>query len=248
MNVEQSFKEEKTLQTKKIPRIREEISILLLVGLGITAFVLSMFHYLIPIYMFLILGAHTLIIKVTDFNEKNPHPFLHFNRNFEGTIILSLFLAAFSYFFSYIIYGFNSYAVFIAELCVFYFYLMLLYVILAGITILGIYFAVQSIVLWFPYFIRIDGTTIKNGAQSIQINLPIILYIDVVLISLMCLGTWFTFTKFIHNSISGKESYGRQTQTYMKTAKLFVIITTILGGFIVYLDLRLSNQALTFFL
>ena len=244
MNVGQTIKEENAPLIKKIPHAREEISTIFLIGLAILTLILAFLHILTPIYMLLILATHILIIKLTVFNEKNPHPLLHFNRNFEGTVLLSMFIVTFSYFFSWIINGFNSNAVFLAEICVIYSYLMLISVIFAGITPIGIYFAVRAIVFWFPYFLQIDGEIIDNGTQ---LNLPIILYIEVIIISLMCLGTWFTFVKYIYNALSGKESYGDQTLKYKKTAKWVGIITFFLGVLLIYIDFLISNYLLESF-
>ncbi len=241
MNVGQTFKEENASLIKKIPHAREEISTIFLIGLAILTIFLAFRHILTPIYMLLILATHILIIKLTIFNEKNPHPLLHFNRNFEGTVLLSMFIVTFSYFFSWIINGFNSNAVFIAEICVIYSYLMLISVIFAGISPIGIFFAVRAIVFWFPYFLQIDGKILDNG---IQLNLPIILYIEVIIISLMCLGTWFTFAKYIYNALSGKESYMDQTLQYKKTAKWVGIISTFLGVLLIYIDFLISNYIL----
>ena len=226
---------------KKILHIREEISTIFLTGLAILTIFLAFLHILSPIYMLLILATHILIIKLTVFNEKNPPPLLHFNRNFEGTVILSMFIVSFSYFFTWIINGFDSSAVFLAEICVIYTYLMFFSVIFAGITPLGIYFAVKAVVFWFPYFLQIDGKILDNGTQ---LNLPIILYIEVVIISLMCLGTWFTFVKYIYNALSGKESYMDQTLQYKKTAKWFGIVSTFLGVLLIYIDFLISNYIL----
>lgn len=245
MNVGQKIKEENAPLIKKIPHAREEISTILLIGLSILTVFLAFLHLLTPIYMLLILATHILIIKFTIFNEKNPPPLLHFNRNFEGTVLLSMFIVAFSYFFSWTINGFSSDAVFLAEICVIYSYLMLISVFFAGITPIGIYFAVRAIVFWFPYFLQIDGKILDNGTQ---LNLPIILYIEVIIISLMSLGTWFTFVKFIYNALSGKESYGDQTLNYKKTAKWVGIITIFLGVLLIYIDLLISNYLLESFI
>ena len=223
---------------KKFPHVREEISTIFLIGLAFLTIFLAFLSLLTPIYMLLILATHVLIIKFTDFNEKNPHPLLHFNRNFEGTVLLSMFIVAFSYFFSWTIYGFNSNSVFLAEICVIYSYLMLISVFFSGISLIGIYFAVKAVIFWFPYFLDIDGKILDNGSQ---LNLPIILYIDVIIISLMCLGTWFTFIKFIYNALSGKESYGDQSQLYKKTAKWYGIISIFLGVLLIYIDFIISN-------
>jgi len=225
---------------KKLPRarIREEISTIFLVSLAILTLFLAFLHVLIPIYMLLILATHILIIKFTNFNERNPHPILHFNRNLEGTILLSMIIVTFSYFFTWIVNGFDSSAVFQAEICVIYSYLMLISVIFAGITPIGIYFAVRAVVFWFPHLLKIDGNILDN---SIQLNIPIILYIEVIIVSLMSLGTWFTFIKFIYNALSGKESYGDQTQIYKKTAKWVGVITTFLGVLLIYIDILISN-------
>ncbi len=241
MNMGQTFKEENAPLIKKIPHASEEISTILLIALAILTLYLALLHILTPIYMLLILSAHILIIKFTAFNEKNPHPILHFNRNFEGTILLSMFIVAFSYFFSWIVGGFNSNAVFFAEISVIYSYLMLISVLFAGITPIGIYFAVRAVVFWFPYFLQIDGKILDNGTQ---LNIPIILYIEVIIISLMCLGTWFTFVKYIYNALSGKESYGDQTLQYKKTAKWVGIITVFLGVLLIFVDFLISNYIL----
>lgn len=242
-----TIKEEKSPLVKKFPYVREEISIIFLIGISILTIFLAFIHFLTPIYMLLILAAHILIIKITNFNEKNPHPILHFNRNFEGTILLSMFIVSFSYFFSWSINGFDLDAVSLGEICVIYSYLMLISVIFAGITPLGIYFAVKVVVFWFPYFLKIEGKILENGTL---LNLPIILYLEVIIISLLCLGTWFTFIKFIYNALSGKENYGDQTQIYKKTAKWVVVITTFLGGLLIYVDFLISNyiiESLTIF-
>ncbi len=223
---------------KKFPHAREEISTIFLIGLAFLTIFLAFLHLLTPIYMLLILTAHVLIIKFTNFNERNPHPLLHFNRNFEGTVLLSMFIVSFSYFFTWTINGFDLNAVFLAETCVYFTYLMLISVVFAGITPIGIYFAVKAVVFWFPYFLEIDGNILENGTR---LNLPIILYTIVIIISLMCLGTWFTFIKFIYNALSGKESYGDQTQIYKITAKWFGIITTFLGALLIYIDIIISN-------
>ncbi len=241
MNVGQTFKEENAPLIKKIPHAREEISTIFLIGLAILTIFLAFQHILTPIYMLLILTTHILIIKLTDFNEKNPHPLLHFNRNFEGTVLISMFLVSFSYFFSWITNGFNSNAVFLAEICVIYSYLMLISVTFAGISPIGIYFAVRAVVFWFPYFLHIDGKILDNGTQ---LNIPIILYIEVIIISLMCMGTWFTFVKYIYNALSGRESYMDQTLQYKKTAKWVGIITVFLGILLIFVDFLISNYIL----
>lgn len=223
---------------REFPHACEEISTIFLICLAILTIFLAFLHMLTPIFMLIILTTHIIILKFTDFNERNPHPILHFSRNFEGTVLLSMFIVSFSYFFTWIIKGFDSSAVFHAEICVIYSYLMLVSVIFAGITPIGIYFAVRAVVFWFPYFLEIEGKIFDNG---IQLNIPIILYIEVIIISLMCLGTWFTFIKFIYNALSGKESYGDQTQIYKKTAKWVGIITTFLGALLIYIDLLISN-------
>jgi hypothetical protein len=225
---------------KKLPRarVREEISTIFLICLAILTIFLAFLHVLTPIYMLLILAIHVLIVKFTVFNEKNPHPLLHFSRNFEGTVLLSMFIVSFSYYFSWIINGFDSGAVFHAEISVIYSYLMLISVFFAGITPIGIYFAVRAVFFWFPHFLDIDGKILDN---RIQLNIPIILYIEVIIISLMCLGTWFTFIKFIYNALSDKESYGNQTQIYKKTAKWVGIISTFLGVLLIYIDILISN-------
>ena len=149
-----------------------------------------------------------------------------------------MFIVSFSYFFTWIVNGFDSCALFHAEISVIYSYLMLISVVFAGITPIGIYFAVRAVVFWFPYFLEIDGNILDN---SIQLNIPIILYIEVIIVSLMCLGTWFTFIKFIYNALSGKESYGDQTQIYKKTAKWVGVITTFLGVLLIYIDILNSS-------
>ncbi len=244
MNVGQTIKEEKSPLVKKFPHAhaREEISTIFLICLAILTIFLAFLHFLTPIYILLILAAHVFIMKFTDFNEKNPHPILHFNRNFEGTVMLSMFIVSFSYFFTWIINGFDSGAVFLAEICVIYTYLMLISVIFAGITPLGIFFAVKAVVFWFPYFLKIDGLILSNGTE---LNLPIIMYIEVIIISLMCLGTWFTLIKFIYNALSGKENYGDQTQIYKKTAKWFGVITIFIGVLLIYIDKLISNYIIT---
>ncbi len=188
--------------------------------------------------MILILTIHILIIKVTNFNERNPHPLLHFSRNFEGTVLLSMFIASFSYFLSWIISGFDIDAIYLAEITLIFSYFMLISVIFAGITPIGIYFAIRIVYFWFPYFLDIDGNILENGTQ---LNLPITLYIEVIIISLMCLGTWFTFIKFVYNSLSGKESYGDQTQKYKFIGKWYGIITIFLGVLLIYIDILISN-------
>ncbi|QEE17693.2 hypothetical protein DSAG12_03531 [Promethearchaeum syntrophicum] len=226
---------------KKIPHVREEISTLVLVGLAIITFFLAFLHTLTPIYMLLILAIHILIIKLTIFNERNPNPLLHFNRNFEGTVLLSMFIVSGSYFLSWIIGGFDLDAVYLAEITVIFSYLMFIYVIFAGITPFGIYFAIRIVYFWFPYFLDIDGNILENGAQ---LNLPITMYIEVIIISLLCLGTWFTFVKFIYNSLSGKESYGKQTQIYKKIGTWYGIITLFLGLLLIYIEILISNYVI----
>jgi len=240
MNVGQTIKEEKSPLVKKFPHIyaREEISTIFLICLAILTIFLAFLHVLTPIYMLLLLAIHILIIKFTKFNERNPHPILHFNRNFEGTVLLSMFIVSFSYFFTWIINGFDSSAIFHGEICVIFSYLMLISVIFAGITPIGIYFAVRAVVFWFPHFLVIDGNILDNGTL---LNISIILYIEVIIVSLMCLGTWFTYVKSIYNGLSGKESYGDQTQIYKKTAKWVGVITTFLGVLLIYVDILISN-------
>ena len=152
-----------------------------------------------------------------------------------------MFIISFSYFLSWIISGFDLDAIFLAEITVIYSYFMLISVLFAGITPIGIYFAIRIVYFWFPYFLDIDGNILENGTQ---LNLPITLYIEVIIISLMCLGTWFTFIKFIYNSLSGKQSYGDQTQNYKKTGKWYGIITTFLGALLIYIDILISNYVL----
>jgi len=223
---------------KKIPHVREEISTILLVGLAIITIFLAFRHTLNPIYMVIILAIHILIIKITNFNERNPNPILHFNRNFEGTVLLSMFIVSFSYFLSWIISGFDIDAIYLAEITVIFSYFMLFSVIFAGITPIGIYFAIRIVYFWFPHFLDIDGNILENGTL---LNLPITLYIEVIIISLMGLGTWFTLIRFIYNSLSGKESYGDQTQNYKKTGKWYGIITIFLGVLLIYIDILISN-------
>jgi hypothetical protein len=215
----QNLNEEKRVRKILLP---EEISLIFLAIVAGITFLLSSYHILTPILMLLCFCSHFIICFRTNFKKSKVPSYLHFNRSIEGVLIISMLLVAISYFFTLIFdggTGETTTAIFRAELCVTYTYIMLIWVIIAGISVVGIYFAVSVVVVWFPYYIQVVTS----------INTPLILYFDVIILALMGLGAWITYLSFISSAILSLEDFMGSGRKYKRNAIIHCAITSIIG-------------------
>ncbi len=201
--------------------IREELSLIFLTVLAIITYILAKNHKLTPILMILCITCHFFICSLTNFQEDEAPSYLHFNRSIEGIILISMVVTGFSYFFTYIFDGGLDIESSIkrAELCTQLSYYMLLWPLLAGISLIGLYFVITSISRWFPFIV-----------QEVQnLETPFILYIEVIIIGLLALGTWLTYTILIYNALFKKEEYGKMNEIYAKASKNYLIFHFFMG-------------------
>lgn len=191
----------------------------ILFGISVCVFLLSSLNRLTPPLLLSFLVFHFLICGLTRFNEHETHPVWHFNRGNQGLLLLSIVLISLGYFITYFLdngSGTILDANIRANLVVEYSYIMLLWPLIASISPFGIYFAVSSIVIWFPYLIRMISS----------INTPFMLYINIIFVALLSLGVWITQCIFFYKVIFNREDYGPNTQKYHQ----YGILHAILGG------------------
>ncbi|UYP45107.1 hypothetical protein NEF87_001392 [Candidatus Lokiarchaeum ossiferum] len=179
--------------------------ILFMLAAGV--FFLSSLNRLTPLLMLSFLLFHFFICGLTRFNEHEAHPIWHFNRGNQGLLIFSIGLVSLGYFITYFLdngSGTVLDANIRANLVVKYSYVMVLWAIVASISPLGIYFVVSSVVLWFPFLVRMISS----------INTPFMLYINVIVVAFLSLGVWITQCVFLYKSIFNREDHGPNNQKF----------------------------------
>jgi hypothetical protein len=211
----------------KLP-LREEFSCLILVGVAIYICSRAISHTLPPLIMFWLGGLHFIVLSLTRFNESDPHPILHFTRPIEGPIVAGTPLVMMTYFITILIEGSDPKAIERAEICAVFFYFMLVVVIMAGITIIGIYFAIRAFWYWSWFLSAYPGY-----------NPPFIIYPGVFIIFLMGLGVWYTLIRFLTGALSKNEYYGEKTAEYQKIARLTLFSTFLISFFLLIIEVPL---------
>ena len=180
---------------------------------------LALHQQLSPWLFFILLIGDLLVVPFTRFNEQDPSPWLHFNRPIESLLLFGFPLAGIFYYFTWISESITPLALIRAQVMVLYCYYLLILIGLAAIPILGIYFAVRILFFWAGQFI----------AQTIPINYPIITSIAIVICFMMGLGVWFTSSMFFYGILMKHEPMGSQTQYYTRVAKIFLVLTLVIG-------------------
>jgi len=106
-----------------------------------------------------------------------------------------------------------------ATFCVSITYIVWLWAVISSLSILGGYFAVMSIVVWFPYLSSIDA----------QISTPLILYFSVIFTALFACAAWITCFIFYFGDLSKREHYGPKTDQYRKVAMVTISFSFAIG-------------------
>jgi hypothetical protein len=215
-------KEKKNSQYK----FPEGISFLLFGIVGGLTFIFAYTQNLSPLLLGMFLLFHILFAMRTNYNTFHPSALLHFYHGLTGIGLFSMVFVTIGYYFTWILNGGSIEAQRSAELCVIFIYYMLIWVLFASITIIGVYFSVSTIVLWFPYFVQNN-----DGYEA-----PFILYIIVVLMGIFALGGWFTHLNFLCSSIFQKEHYGDLTESYHATSKWVAVVSVICGIVFIFIE------------
>ena len=202
----------------KFLQIREELIGIVLLVLALWTISLALSHQLFPSVILLICCTHFFLLGITNFNETSPPPLLHFYRSIEGVVVIALPLGTFFYFMTYFIEGRSDLAMEQAEISLLFVFFLAIWVLLAGLTVFGFYFAVRIFWYWADFL----GLYMYG-------NYPFIVYPGVLILGLMAVATWFTHLRFLYGALNGQENMGKGNETYREYAKPTIIISILTG-------------------
>jgi hypothetical protein len=215
--------------------LTEAGTLLICIGLSASTCTLSFLHLLHPVLLFVFLGLQAIIAALTRIEYNTPHPWAHFHRNWEGLIFAASLIAALFYYVTYFSEGMTPIAAFRADLMLVYAYFLCLWVLLADLPVIGLYFAVTVFSKWSILFVH-------NYAP---IDLPFIFYISGTLFSLMGVGMWFTSTVHFLNAIRRKDAYGIRAAEYHHLAQWLFPVKIFIGLVIIVFENTLMSWILT---
>lgn len=222
------------MQFKKPKRISEFSAFFLNSFTSIVILILALKKNLSPLFFGFFILLHILIIYLTKLSEFSPIPVLHYLRPFQGILIILPFISAFGYYFTYLIGGMSDLSQIKAQYCTLFSYLMGFWSILASFSLIGVYFAIMTIVRWFPYFVNIAPT----------FETPFILYILSIFFALIGLGGWITFNHAIFISLWEKQDFGEQKAKFKQLAYIFLGFSLVFSISGVYLEQMLWEIAI----
>ncbi len=212
----------------------EEVSIFLNMLVSGWIIYLAISDLLNSWHLIVLLLIHVIILYITQYHEFSPSVTLHFLRPLQGILIIAPFLSAVTFFFTIIGGNFTPEVFLRANKCVLIIYAMLIWVLFASLSLIGIYFSIFVIVRWFPYLVQIAPS----------FNTPFILYIMSVLIALIGIGCWITIVHALYTTIAQKQDFGDQSKHFRQMGLIFLLITVITSIGFFFAEKLLWNEFL----
>jgi len=209
--------------------IREDIGILIFLTIISINLYFALNNTLQPLVNSLTFIGHTLIFFFIDFNENNIHPFFHFNRGYEGSLIIATPFSFFAYIITWFLEGMDNFASQRAEISLLYTYLILLWFMFGITNIFGFVFLYIMIFKWHPMILR-------NFIPAFQTQ-PLILIPELILLIIFSMFGYFSHVSLLWGSIKKKDNFGKNQKKFKKFGYL-----TLVFNLIVFVILMLYHE------